>query len=172
MEMAKSTESLKKRHTSRGVANDRIATVCVETKSAIDPNSTSILVIENVSENTTIQDIKRKISVSQNVPVHHQKIFSASTATPADTHELSDDLSLDKAGVQLGWKNARFNVRGDVLHLQTELSIQEYYPGGKHWCNSWTVTNSSQREMRISGLLLLFAGFAAIYSLLLSYLTS
>ena len=171
--MENDAESRKKRNlVSRSSSNDKISTVCVDIRSAIDPNNSSTLIIENVSDDTTIQEIKRRILLSQNVPIHHQKIFSANTSSPSDMHELGNDLALGEAGVQLGWQNARYNVRGDVLFLRTDLAIQEYYPGGKHWCNSWTVTNSSQREMRISGLLLLFGGFAAIYSLLLSYLTS
>ena len=168
--MEKETESMKKRHVSK--RNDKTTTVCVEIKSAINLNSSSILIIEDVSESTTIQEVKQRIALSQNVPIHHQKIYSTSAISPAGNHELGDDLSLGEAGVELGWQNARFNVRGDVLILQTELSIQEYYPGGKHWCNSWTVTSSSQREMRISGLLVVLGGFAVVYSLLLSYLTS
>ncbi len=163
---------MKQRHASRSNANDRISTVCIEIRSAIDPSSSSILIIENVSDSTTIQEVKKMIMQSQNVPTHHQKLFSTNPIAPAEIHELSDNMALGEAGVQLGWQNAKYNVRGDVLLLKTDLSIQEYYPGGKHWCNSWDVTSRSQRETRISGLLLLFGGFAAIYTLLLSYLTS
>ena len=148
----------------------RTSTLSVKMKSASDAAKEPVLVFEDIALENKILDIKRRICDSCNVPVHHQRLFKSGISN--ESTEISDTMSLADAKVELGWRNRQFTVPGDILELRTEMQMSEYYPGGRHWCQSWPVTSISQRESRMSLLLLIFLGSALFFSLLLSTLTS
>jgi hypothetical protein len=151
---------------------ERISTLSVKIESPSISAKDSVLVLENVSLDNTILDIKRLILSTCNVPVNHQRLFQANSAQSAGQVELCDDVRLADANIELGWKNPRFNVPGDILELRTHLLLREYCPGGKHWCQSCPVASSSQRESRMSLLLIIFLGCVVVYSVILTSLTS
>ncbi len=151
--------------------SEKILTLSIKAKSASEPTEDLLLVFENISLNNTMLDVKKRILSSINVPVHHQRLIKTDSASGLK-RAISDDLTLAEAGVELGWKNQRFQVPGDVLELHTDLQMREYYPGGFHWCRSWSVTSSSQRGTRMSLLMIVFVGCTVVFMVLLSNLTS
>lgn len=154
---------------------DRVGTVSVKVDCPSSSARDTVLVFENITQENTVLDVKRRVFSACNVPVNHQRFFIANLDTSAQSErptELRDEATLADLKVELGWKNPRFNVPGDILELRTVLPMREYYPGGKHWCQSWSVAGTSQRESRMSFILILFLGCIVVYMILLSCLTS
>ncbi|KAJ1481807.1 hypothetical protein T484DRAFT_1806184, partial [Baffinella frigidus] len=84
--------------------------------------------------------------------------------------ELPDDYTLGDAGgdagVSLGWKRDHLVV----LRLQTDLPMQDYYPGGDHW-SIGAAPDSATRGANMTSFALASLAALVAFCLLLSFLT-
>lgn len=163
----------------------KIEIVSLQIDSPVAAGRKCTAVIRDVSQETTILDLKKRVSQDYSIPIQHQTFFSlpkaprlaAVSEEKAEPDSSSvrrvckDSETLGAVGVRLGWTSGTLVAHGDTLDVQTLLPIADYYPGGRQWSEGAGSSTAGRSHSMSTALLLLLGGLLA-FSTLLSVLTS
>ncbi len=114
-----------------------------------EKNFSKIIDIE-FSPNDRFSDLKSKIQQIYDIPVRHQTLWRKLASDASENVAINDSDLLAESGIRMGWKSRFLQMQGDIIELQTALPMKEYFPGGKHWCDSYRSINRQDRSRRLS----------------------